>query len=421
MPSEQVHTTPWGLLPSHRAGGSTRPAWREAAAVTGDWGGYRSWLEHEWGLSLVGVYTAEVAGNPLGGERQHVRYTHDLALTLLADLGKLAPWLGDTWFIASMSNRAGESNSARDIGNEFAVQQLFGGQTTRLVHLALGKRFLDGKLDFVAGRLNALDDFITSPLYCDSQNGALCGNPLGIPENVNLSSWPNTTWGTRARWLLHPGAYVMGGVYNAVQGFRANKYHGVDFSIRDDSGVVGIGELGLMPHHFDGMSPTELPGHYKIGAYYDTEPLTVFRTQTTRRGTQGFYVGFDQMVFQEEGTRGQQALTAFAAYTWAPDDVNRFTQFVMWGAVYVGLIPERDDDVTGLFGAWGQVSGDLAAHQAAAGHRPQDYEIVLELNHRVNLLPWFYVQPDVQGILNPGGRGNIDDALVLAVQFGVPL
>ena len=46
--------------------------------------------------------------------------------------------------------------------------------------------------------------------------------------------------------------------------------------------------------------------------------------------------------------------------------------------------------------------------------------MVFEVNYRINLLPWFYLQPDIQGIINPGAAGKIDDALVLAMQFGVP-
>lgn len=46
--------------------------------------------------------------------------------------------------------------------------------------------------------------------------------------------------------------------------------------------------------------------------------------------------------------------------------------------------------------------------------------MILELNYRVNLLPWFYLQPDVQGVLSPGGTGTIPNALVLALEFGVP-
>jgi len=47
-------------------------------------------------------------------------------------------------------------------------------------------------------------------------------------------------------------------------------------------------------------------------------------------------------------------------------------------------------------------------------------EMVLEVNYRINVLPWFYVQPDIQVIIDPGAAGKIDDALVLAMQFGVP-
>ena len=90
------------------------------------------------------------------------------------------------------------------------------------------------------------------------------------------------------------------------------------------------------------------------------------------------------------------------------------------GSVYPGLVPGRDDDVAGLYGAWGHFSADQRAAQRRAGQPGQVYEAVLELNYRVNVLPWFYLQPDLQGIINPGAAHRIDDALVLALQFGVP-
>jgi porin len=82
----------------------------------------------------------------------------------------------------------------------YPVQQIFGGQTTRLVDLAIGKGLFHRTLRIVAGRLNGLDDFIASPLYCNAQNLAFCGNPLSIPVDVNISSYPNTMWGTRIHW-----------------------------------------------------------------------------------------------------------------------------------------------------------------------------------------------------------------------------
>jgi len=110
----------------------------------------------------------------------------------------------------------------------------------------------------------------------------------------------------------------------------------------------------------------------------------------------------------------------FAAFHHAPADVNSQTNFVFFGAVYIGLIPGRDADVTGFYFARGWFSNELRASQLAAGLPGQNHESVLELNYRWNALPWFYLQPDIQGIINPGAAHQFGDALVLAVQFGVP-
>jgi len=407
----------WGLLDPDRTRGSG-PTLHNADSLTGNWGGYRDRLNDDYGLTLVGDYTSECAGNPVGGERQGVTYTHNIGLAVFADLGKLVG-LDETYLLVSGSDRAGTSLSDRYVGNVYAVQQIFGGETIRLVHLALAKGFFHRTLRVVAGRIDGLDDFIASPLYCDAQNLAFCGNPLSIPSDVNISSYPNTMWGARARWEPFPIWYAMGGVYDAVAGFRDNKYHGADFSIRQKSGVVGIMETGVMPEEM-GIVPRDLPGHVKLGGYYDTEPLRDFRTGQTERGTWGMYVAVDQKVYSEPGPDGLQGLSLFAAFHHAPPDMNAQTNFVDLGAVYVGLIPTRDADVAGFFFAYGWFSGDLRDSQRAAGQPGQDHEAVLELNYRWNVLPWFYLQPDIQGIINPGAAHQFGDALVLAVQFGVP-
>src|SRR5262249_38315672 len=176
----------WGLLDSERARGSGPPL-GPVDSLTGNWGGFRDRLRDEYGLAVAGDYTSESAGNPIGGRRQGVTYTHNIGLALFADPEKLlgpsipalwAPLLHATAFLVSASNRAGRSLSAQYIGNVYAVQQIFGGQTTRLVHLAVAKAFFRRKLRIAAGRINGLDDFIASPLYCNAQNLAFCGNPL---------------------------------------------------------------------------------------------------------------------------------------------------------------------------------------------------------------------------------------------------
>lgn len=51
----------------------------------------------------------------------------------------------------------------------------------------------------------------------------------------------------------------------------------------------------------------------------------------------------------------------------------------------------------------------------------QDYELLLELNYRIQIAPWAFVEPDVQVIINPDGRSEIDDALVIGFALGVVL
>jgi carbohydrate-selective porin OprB len=86
------HATPWGLLDLDRSLAGQQPAWDHADSLTGSWGGWRNRLADEYGLALAGAYTAQVAGNPVGGRNHGVRYTQNVGLAFLADLGKLAGW-----------------------------------------------------------------------------------------------------------------------------------------------------------------------------------------------------------------------------------------------------------------------------------------------------------------------------------------
>ena len=127
-----------------------------------------------------------------------------------------------------------------------------------------------------------------------------------------------------------------------------------------------------------------------------------------------------RMLWREPDATPDQGLYQWFAFHWAPTERNPQDRFVSWGLVYPGLLPGRDTDVFGFYGAYGHFSSAQRRAQEAAGVPGQVYEMVLEVNYRINVLPWFYFQPDIQGIINPGAAGQIDNALVLAMQFGVP-
>ena len=183
----------------------------------------------------------------------------------------------------SASNRAGTSLSARYIGNVYAVQaSTFGGETTAW-STRVGPGFSSiGRLRIVAGRINGLDDFIASPLYCNGAEPRLLRQSaqhsvrrqhLQLPEHHvgNARALGTGPILVCDGWCLQRRGLVFGPTNSTVS----------DFSIRHDSGVIGIMETGVMPEEL-GIVPRELPGHVKLGGYYDTEPLLDFRTGQER-------------------------------------------------------------------------------------------------------------------------------------------
>ncbi|MGD0117575.1 MAG: carbohydrate porin [Candidatus Binatus sp.] len=407
--------TEWGILDPQLL--FLPGSWAQLTAATGNWDGIRTDLS-DAGISAFGSYQSESAGNPVGGEVHKFRYTHNIALGIALDLHKLIG-LEDTYFLASASERTGNSLSY-DIPNFFQVQQIFGHQTIRLVDLAVEHLFLDKKLDVVAGRINALDDFATSPYYCFAQNLGFCGNPLSIPVNASVPSYPGAAWGIRARYEITPEFYSMTGAYNTYADFRSDKFHGVDFSLRHNSGVAIMEELGYSPKQLRDLG---FPGTYKLGGLYDSEPRLQFETGQMRGGTWQMYLtGQQRLLRRPEGAvSAHQGLWSFLAFTYAPPKMNQLEYFGDGGLLYFGLIPHRPEDELGLFGLWGQFSSDLRDAQRADHEPTQTHEAIIEANYMYNVTPSLTVQPDIQGVFRPEGTGLISDTLVLAVQVTVAL
>lgn len=407
--------TPWGVLDPRVL--FYPPSWGKLVGATGDWEGYRSQLSQA-GVSLFGSYESESAGNPVGGEDHKFRYTHNIGAGIALDLGSLLG-LTDTYFLASASERTGNSLSY-DIPNFFQVQQIYGHQTIRLVNLTLEKLLFDRKLDVVGGRVNALDDFATSPLYCYAQNLGFCGNPLSIPVNASVPSYPGAAWGIRARYEPTPQFYSMTGAYNTYLNFRDDKYHGVDFSFRHNSGVAIMEELGYSPASLRDLG---YPGTIKFGGLYDSEPRLQFESGQMRGGTWQIYLTDQQRLLPrpENAVNAHQGLWGFAAFTYAPPKMNTLEFFTDGGLLYFGLIPGRPRDELGLFGIWGQFSSDLAESQRASNQPVMTHESIIEANYMFIVTPSLSVQPDIQGVFRPEGTGQISNTLVLAVQVSIAL
>ncbi len=399
------------------------PSWLGHEELSGRWGGQRDLLAAH-GIDVQAGFVSEIFGNPVGGERQSAQAVSSTSIDLWFDLHRLAGVPGLRFHLSGVW-RAGRSLSSEDIGNVFAVQEAFGNETIRLVAFAIEQSLLDDHLQVVAGRLSPGDDFATSDLYCFFVQSAVCANPFGLLlDDPSFAIYPITTWGARARAVPAPWGYAAAGVYQADQALTRDETHGVDFSIRGDDGVLTVGEVGYRT----GTFPGGLPGRFTLGGWYDSSVFTFLRRPArTRHGNGGAWVQGEQMVYREPQDDAQ-GLTPFVALSGSPPAVSVMPINLMAGLVYRGLFPDRDADTTVLGLVWGAFSDDLAQRERDAqrvGRRtrgPKDDEIAIELGHRFVMapwLPWLTVQPDVQYIVDPGGSGDIPDALALGVQLAV--
>jgi porin len=57
----------------------------------------------------------------------------------------------------------------------------------------------------------------------------------------------------------------------------------------------------------------------------------------------------------------------------------------------------------------------------ALGQGDPNFEWIFELGYRIQLTKFAYLQPDIQYVHQPGGTGDIPDATVIGMQFGVSL
>lgn len=325
------------------------------------------------------------------------------------------------YFTASLSYvNPGRSLSPDFIENQFPVQLDTGDEdgAARLVHLAFGQQLFDNKAELVLGRIITGEDFATLRLACTSINQAICGNPIAAKPSITFPSYPFATWGVRIKVKPDAAWYAQAGSYLVYEDFFDSDLNGIDFSIPSGSGVLTLGEFGYITGNYQNIPG--LPGKYKIGAYYDSERLQELSTDRNVRGTWGLYILGEQMLYSENSDYSE-GLSAFLALSYAPENRNIITFMTTGGLSYQGLLPSRSDDIFAFIFAYGLYSNDLAEFERNNDLQVQDYEIILELNYRIQIAPWLFFTPDIQVVINPDGRSDINDALVIGFGVGTVL
>lgn len=332
-----------------------------------------------------------------------------------------------------MSQRSGNSLTNEYIGSVFSVQQIFGGETYKLVNVDVQRYFCDRAVDVKLGRIAAGDDFFVSPFYWGFVSGEYNG-PASIYLNApGMNGYPNATWGARFRVRPTERTYAMLGLYNGDPDIRDNEFHGCNFSLHGP--LFAIAEIGYQ-RNGRRDDPGKL-GNYKLGTYYNGGSFDTFSASQFAPGASGplsssvggmwgFYALFDQVLFQPCGKDDPHMAGVYASVIASPDpSMTQMPFYCAAGTVIRGVHPCRPTDSIGFGVAYGKFSGDLQTAQQLAQTidatvGDQEYELALEWAYRFRLRNGAaYFQPDLQYIVNPGGAHQYGNALVVGAQAGV--
>jgi porin len=377
--------------------------WLAQPTMTGDWGGLRTRLEHD-GINIRASYVGNYAYNFSGGKRIGGDYADQFAFGADVDMDKLAGLTGGIFHV-TLNIRQGRNATADYVGNRINVQEIYGdGENFRLAELDYEQNLFNGALNIKAGWVIMGDDFGKTPILCDFENDAFCAHPQSLPSNSGWADYPAGHWGARVRINLPDNVYAETGIFD-VNPSDALHENGFKLSLQGSTGAIIPVEFGKTV----ALGPSGLPGHYKIGAYYDSSTaVDPSNSRMTFKGRYGGYILADQMVWRFEpgtdrglivvldGTLSEKRTSPIPAYVVAALVVQgpfaaRPHDFISLGYVRDWVNSRAIDQQSAMLIASGIANPDLALG-----------ENIVELGYGVQATPWMQIHPNVQFIGNPG-------------------
>ena len=152
-------------------------------------------------VDWLASYTGEAAANVKGGKQRGSAYAGQLFVGADIDMDKAAGW-GNTRIHVAFTNRHGQNLAQNYIGNSTSVQEIYGGQNSRLARFTIETSFFDGQLQVEAGRTVANISFLGSELCQYFQTNSACGNPTFVFRTSNF-----TWWQVYASTWISPGCF----------------------------------------------------------------------------------------------------------------------------------------------------------------------------------------------------------------------
>lgn len=392
--------------------------------ATGDWGGARTKL-HNAGVDLGLNYTTEPAAAVSGGYDQGSTYLHNINFEVGVDLDKLVG-LPKTTFLAKYSSRSGDSVSedyvvppeaenGRYVYGPYISpsQEVYGGQTTKLVNFQLTTRFSDVvTVDY--GRLVMNDLYLRSNLYCNFMSNTVCGSPKGVFTPYALSAYPDATAGIHSR-ISFGNIDLKLGVFDG--GWAEQDSNGWDWEL----GNNGVAYAGEIQFYGDRQITAGAEKVIKAGINYNSGNFPNYMTGEETEATTSVWLLADWPVYVEEQDSSQGLAMFGSLIVNSDEEIAALPLGYVIGMVYQGLIPTRDRDKFALMASGTEHSEyNTYTHDFVEGNE-RGLETVIEMTYNFIVGYGLEIMPSLQYISNPNGSEDFSDATVLGLKLSLSL
>jgi len=390
---------PQAAIDSPAPDAPTPKDWWHQPGMTGDWGGLRTKLVDK-GVDIFSNYQVQTADIVNGGVKRGTETNNQIILGANFDMHKLMGIDGGT-FTFAVSDRYG-ANASTLAGVRVTINSNYGeGENFRLANMSFKQSLLKGRLSYQIGYFPAAAEFDYSPILCSLLNQGFCGHPNSLAaDSSGFQNPPGAQLGARVTGFFLPDVYIKLAVFDVNPTRFTDPDQGFRLDTRGSTGTIYLSELGWNAS----LGPYRLPGHYKIGGYYDTSSAPdVVNPKIQHEGRYSGWLAVDQMVYHV-GADASRGLVLFGNLTQANRDSSQIQSYNSLGFVFLGPLASRPDDVLSL--GWAKSNLNRRKLNAQISKKPtfgyNGAEKYIDLSYKIQLTPWMFITPDVQYLIHPG-------------------
>jgi porin len=392
--------------------------------LLGDWGGERTKLAEEKGVTFDFFYVADFLGTPEAAVKTGAGAWNRVHGTMDIDFGKLAGWNGLTFHVTGLW-QGGVNLGANYLGSISNPSGLVSARTEILDSYWLQYAMLADKVEFKFGQFASMDEYGLQPYggsFLMEPIDYGFGNRFNDYASFDPASGPGVGLKVKPyKWMYFKGAYTSGNRNPYVQ--DPNGFH----FVKHDSGVLSdevgfdIGQPGAGV-----MKEKYYTGHYAFGSTYNGgkfsnpfNPVPLFYSPYT--GNYLIYFMGNQAVYRPKAG-SNTGLDAFFGYAGSPNATYNFVdKNITAGAVYNGPIPSRQKDSVAFALSYSHVSDAYSAAYASSflGAPVLGSEKAFEVNYLFQATPYFMIQPVVQWYAELGANPQNPTGVVLGFRTKV--